>query len=156
MGADLGNVSTRFEDTSSSSSSDLGSVSTGVVRVVDKIIGSSVIPRRNVVDVKSVPVIEKFSSPNIVKPSISVTPISSGGMFTPSPEELQAMTAQNPDNLAQTKKADDGTSDLKRTSGGGDNFSSGLSWSQAFGIFYLIVGALGIFVIHKVIKAVKK
>jgi hypothetical protein len=98
MGADLGNVSTRFEDTSSSSSSDLGSVSTGVVRVVDKIIGSTVIPRRNVVDVKSAPVIEKFSSPNIVKPSISATPINSGGMFTPSPEELQAMTAKSTDS----------------------------------------------------------
>jgi len=67
-------------------------------KAVDKIIGSSVIPRRNVVDVKSVPVIEKFSSPNIVKPSISATPISGGGMFTPSPEELQAMTAKSTDS----------------------------------------------------------
>jgi len=147
MGADLGNVSTRFEDTSSSSSSDLGSVSTGVVRVVDKIIGSTVIPRRNVVDVKSAPIIEKFGSPNIVKPSISATPINSGGMFTPSPEELQDMTAQNPDGLAETKQADTTSIpslNLRGLFGDGSGFG--------LGGFYLIVGAVGVFIIYKVIK----
>ena len=145
MGADLGNVSTRFEDTSSSSSSDLGSVSTGGVKVVDKIIGSSVIPRR-VVGKENVSVDVDKSNIQSEKP-LSIEEIKElveGRGIVPPPIVA-------PNNLAETKKADDGTSDIKRTSGGsGDNFS------QAFGIFYLMVGALGIFVIYKVIKAVKK
>jgi hypothetical protein len=107
---------------------------------MDKIIGSSVIPR-TVVGRENVAV-DKFNSQTEKPLSI---------------EEMKQLiegrgiVAPPPNNLAETKKADDGTSDLKRTSGGG-----GDSFSQAFGIFYLIVGALGIFVIYKVVKAVKK
>jgi hypothetical protein len=144
MGADLGNVSTRFEDTSSSSSSDLGSVGTGVVRVVDKIIGSSVIPRR---------VVGRENVSVAVDKPISQTekPLSTEEMKELIEGRGIVPPAIVPPNLAETKKADDGTSDLKRTSGGG-----GDNWSFALGGFALIVGALGIFVIYKVIKAVKK
>jgi hypothetical protein len=148
MGADLGNVSTRFEDTSSSSSSDLGSISTGGVKVVDKIIGSSVIPRRVVGKENVAIAVEKFSSPNIEKPSISASAVAiSGGMLKPSPEELQAMTAQAPDGLAETKKADTtSTPSLNLRGLFGDGSGFGL------GGFYLIVGAVGIFVIYKIVK----
>jgi hypothetical protein len=142
MGADLGNVSTRFEDTSSSSSSDLGSISTGGVKVVDKIIGSSVIPRR-VVGKENVSVAVDKSNDENQKPPLSIEKMK---------EIMEGKGVLPPviyNDFPQTKQTD--APDLKRTSGGGgDNFS------QAFGIFYLMVGALGIFVIYKVIKAVKK
>lgn len=91
MGAELGNVGARYEDTSSSSSTDIGSVSSGITKAVDKIIGSSVIRRKNVVSKDTAGVIEKFGSPNVVKPSVQNVP--PRAIFHPSPQELQDMTA---------------------------------------------------------------
>lgn len=111
MGADLGNVSTRYQDTSTSSSTDIiASVSSGATKVVDKIIGSSVIRRNNVVSKDTAGVIEKFGSPNVAKPSVQNVP--PRAIFNPSPQELQDMTASAPDtakdvvnNAVSTAKA---------------------------------------------------
>jgi hypothetical protein len=77
---------------------------TSSFRPVDKIIGSTVIPRRTAVDVKSSPTVEKFGSPTVVQPPIQNAPTNTNtntnnaGMYTPSAQELQAMTAQAPDS----------------------------------------------------------
>ena len=77
--------------------------STGGFKAVDKIIGSSVIKRNTVVSKDTAIATEKFSSPNIVQPSIQSIPVTTGGaIFTPSAEELQAMTAQAPDSGTNT------------------------------------------------------
>jgi len=140
MGADLGNVSTRFEDTSSSSSSDLGSVSKGGIKVVDKIIGSSVIPRR-VVGKENVSVAVDKSNIQSEKP-LSIEEIKElveGRGIVPPPIVA-------PNNLAETKKADTTSTpslNLRGLFGDGSGFGGG---------FYLIVGAVGIFVIYKIVK----
>ena len=64
MERDLGNVSTRYQDTSTSSSTDIGSVSSGSTRAVDRIINSSVI-RRRVVEGRNAIAAEKYVSPNL-------------------------------------------------------------------------------------------
>ena len=65
MEADLGNVSTRYQDTSTSSSTDIGSVSSGSTRAVDRIINSSVIRRRVVEGRNDAIAAEKYVSPNL-------------------------------------------------------------------------------------------
>ena len=65
MERDLGNVSTRYQDTSTSSSTDIGSVSSGSTRAVDRIINSSVIRRRVVEGRNDAIAAEKYVSPNL-------------------------------------------------------------------------------------------
>lgn len=98
MERDLGNVSTRYQDTSTSSSTDIGSVSSGSTRAVDRIINSSVIRRRVVEGRNDAIAAEKYVSPNLQD---ATNPNIGGSRFIPNEEPkktsaLRDMMASQP------------------------------------------------------------